>query len=248
MAERRVHARRKNRAVASPVSTVVPASRTLRDRSRSLSGAAWRSRETGLASPVNVALFTRTPNASSNRQSAGTSSPAERKITSPGTTSSDGMTTTRTITARAHATGQQPLQGGHRPLRPVFLPEGKGAVDQNDGHDGHAERAHALTWGVEVGTERQRGGTPQQRREDMRERFVDRQLVNEHRWTWSAQLQCLHHQKDAAKKHPRRADYSTVPGVTGPHHGPDRRLSAITHWRRACCITDGASAEEARHD
>ena len=131
-------------------------------------GAACHARPAA-ASPVTVALFTRTPNASSSRQSAGTSSPALRKITSPGTTSSDGMTTTEPSRRARTLMRQQPLQGGHRPLRPVFLPEGKGPVDQNDGHDGDAERGHALAGRVDVGDEGQHGGTPQEHREEMGE-------------------------------------------------------------------------------
>ena len=81
-------------AVASPVVSDVPASRTLRLRSRSFSSPTLAFRETGRASPVTVARFARTPNASIRRQSAGTLSPALNVMTSPGTISSDGITTT----------------------------------------------------------------------------------------------------------------------------------------------------------
>jgi hypothetical protein len=63
-------------------------------RSRSSSADTSASRDTARASPVTVALFTRTLNASISRQSAGTLSPALNRITSPGTTSSDGITVT----------------------------------------------------------------------------------------------------------------------------------------------------------
>ena len=83
----------KTSAFASPLVTEVPASSTLRLRSRSVSTEGRASRDTGRASPVTVALLTRTPKPSTSRQSAGTSSPAVRKMTSPGTTSSDASTT-----------------------------------------------------------------------------------------------------------------------------------------------------------
>ncbi len=79
---------------ASPDVTDVPARSTFRLCSRSAASEGRTSRDTGRDSPVTVALFTRTPNPSTSRQSAGTSSPAVRQMTSPGTTSSDGITTT----------------------------------------------------------------------------------------------------------------------------------------------------------
>jgi hypothetical protein len=56
---------------------------------------------------VTVALFTRTPNASSTRQSAGTSSPALNRITSPARVSSAGSTTTVALALRSHLMRQQ---------------------------------------------------------------------------------------------------------------------------------------------
>jgi len=60
--------------------------------SGSLHGSA--SREAGSDSPVTVALFTRTPNASTSRQSAGRMSPASSRIRSPGTRSLAGSSRT----------------------------------------------------------------------------------------------------------------------------------------------------------
>ena len=72
----------------------VPASRMFLLRINSSSVLGLVSLACGNDSPVTVALFTRTPKASIRRQSAGTSSPSSSRITSPGTTSGAGISST----------------------------------------------------------------------------------------------------------------------------------------------------------
>ena len=118
---------------------------------------------------MTVALFTRTPNASSSRQSAGTSSPAVRKITSPGTTSSGGITTTTPLPLHSDLMRQQTLQRVHRLFGSMLLPERKRAVDHDDADDRERERGHPLPRHLEVGDEGQERSQPEQDGEEVRE-------------------------------------------------------------------------------
>jgi hypothetical protein len=77
-------------AFPSPATIVLPASSTLGARNRSSSVVAAAVRAFGSDSPVMVARFTRTANASTRRQSAGTFSPSPTRTTSPGTSASAG--------------------------------------------------------------------------------------------------------------------------------------------------------------
>jgi len=72
---------------------VVPASRMFFACSDDSSPLASLLRALARDSPVTVAVFTRSPNASITRQSAATKSPSSTRVTSPGTSSSAGIST-----------------------------------------------------------------------------------------------------------------------------------------------------------
>ena len=64
-------------------------------------------------------------------------------------------------THRAHLLRQQLAQRDHGLLGPVFLPEGKETIDDDDADDGNTEPGHALA-GIEMlGEKGQRGAYPQ---------------------------------------------------------------------------------------
>ena len=142
----------------------VPASQQVR-----LPVAGRASRETGRASPVIVALLTRTPNASTSRQSAGTSSPARQKDHVAGHDvlgrEHDGCA----VRAASYLVRKQSLQRRHRLLGAVLLPEREGAVDENHGDDGSRKHRHSLTRHLTVGDERQERSDPQQAGEEVGE-------------------------------------------------------------------------------
>ena len=103
------------------------------------------SRDTGRASPVTVALLTRTPNAFDQPAVGGhvipgASGRSRRRARPPRTgarrwSRSAGLDLVR----------KQTLQRGHRLFGAILLPERKGAVDRDHGNDRGRERPHALT-------------------------------------------------------------------------------------------------------
>ena len=64
---------------------------------------------------------------------------------------------------------QQFAKRGNRLLRPVFLPERKAAIDQDNGDDGNAQLPHALRRAAGLGEEGQAGSHPQNQRKEVGE-------------------------------------------------------------------------------
>ena len=165
----------KTSAFASPETSEVPASSVLRLCIGSGSSHGSASRDAGSDSPVTVALFTRTLNASTRRQSAGRMSPASSRITSPGTSSAAGTCRTAPERTTFVAFGQQFLERRQRLLGAIRLPEREHAIDQDHADDREPERRHALPRLAPLGEEGERRGDPQDDRKEVHELFGKRE-------------------------------------------------------------------------
>lgn len=127
-------------ALARPDTIAVPASTMLRLFSGPAACEAAASRCSSIASPVTAAWLTRTSNDSTNRQSAGTVSPAATSTMSPGTSSSASIGSTlpprgtcdcRGSSARRAASvrsTRDSCQNENRPLTPITMASPTGAV------------------------------------------------------------------------------------------------------------------------
>jgi hypothetical protein len=155
-------------AVASPLVTDVPASRTLRLAQHVGFRERCVSRDTGRASPVIVALLTRrrTPRSAGSRRARRRRAPrrSRRRARSPPRDHRGS-----TVAQDSDLVRKQTLQRRHRFLGRGTPARTKSAVDHNDSDDGDGERRHALTGHSDVGEECEERRDPQQDGEEVRE-------------------------------------------------------------------------------
>ena len=110
------------------------------------------------ASPVTVALLTRTPKASIRRQSAGTISPCFEQDNVADDDLLDRQLHDRAVTKHADLLRQQLLQGREGLLDAIFLPERKYAADEDHADKGIADPRHSLPGGNPFRHEGKPGG------------------------------------------------------------------------------------------
>ena len=156
-------------AVASPLVTDVPASRTLRLRSTSASVERWcvprhRPRFTGDRGVAHAQGERLDQPAVGGHVVAGAH---EDHVAGHDLLRRDHRGST--VAQDSDLVRKQTLQRRHRFLGAVLLPERKGAVDHNDSDDGDGERRHALTRHLDVGEECEERRDPQQDGEEVRE-------------------------------------------------------------------------------